>query len=105
MTTATLTEYDVYLWAEWTHGRSYEKLGAHLAERDGTPGVRFAVWAPNAKMVSVVGDFNDWEAGANRLRFSGRLCARPPAFPPCRCGGSSLRRHRPGSVSATGSRR
>src|SRR5690349_3350622 len=63
-----LTEFDAHLWAEGTHYRAYEKLGAHLSERDGVAGVRFAVWAPNARQVSVVGDFNGWEAGANRLR-------------------------------------
>src|SRR5690606_5748703 len=43
--------------------RSYEKLGAHLATENGVAGCRFAVWAPNAKQVSVIGDFNQWERG------------------------------------------
>jgi 1,4-alpha-glucan branching enzyme len=63
-----LTDFDTHLWAEGTHYRAYEKLGAHVAERDGVGGVRFAVWAPNARQVSVVGDFNGWEAGVHRLR-------------------------------------
>jgi 1,4-alpha-glucan branching enzyme len=68
VTTATLTDFDIHLWAEGTHYRAYEKLGAHFAERDGAPGVRFAVWAPNARWVSVVGDFNGWEPTANPMR-------------------------------------
>jgi 1,4-alpha-glucan branching enzyme len=55
-----LTEYDLYLLTQGTHYRSYEKLGAHLTEQDGRSGVYFAVWAPNAGSVSVVGDFNGW---------------------------------------------
>jgi 1,4-alpha-glucan branching enzyme len=65
---AALTEFDVHLWAEGTHYRAYEKLGAHLAQRDGVAGTRFAVWAPNARAVSVIGDFNGWEPGASRMR-------------------------------------
>jgi 1,4-alpha-glucan branching enzyme len=68
VTTATLTDYDVYLWAEGTHARSYEKLGAHLAERDGVGGTQFAVWAPNARRVCVVGDFNGWDPDRHPLR-------------------------------------
>src|SRR5215208_109232 len=68
MATATLTDFDAHLWSEGSHYRAYEKLGAHLAEENGTPGTRFAVWAPNARQVSVLGDFNGWEGGVNRLR-------------------------------------
>jgi 1,4-alpha-glucan branching enzyme len=56
----TISEFDLYLLAEGTHYRAYEKLGAHFAEKDGKRGVQFAVWAPNAKRVSIIGDFNDW---------------------------------------------
>jgi 1,4-alpha-glucan branching enzyme len=55
-----LTEYDLHLLAQGTHYRSYEKLGAHPTEH----GVHFAVWAPNAASVSVIGDFNDWNRDA-----------------------------------------
>src|SRR5262249_20188980 len=48
--------------------RAYEKLGAHPAEEDGVHGTRFAVWAPNARWVSVIGDFNGWKPGANPLQ-------------------------------------
>ncbi len=59
---AWLTDSDCYLFGEGTHHRIYEKLGAHLTEREGTLGVYFAVWAPNAQEVSLVGDFNEWDA-------------------------------------------
>ena len=66
----TISAFDVYLLAEGTFDRDYEKLGAHLAERDGGQGVQFAGWAPNAKLVSVVGDFNQWNPAANVMRSS-----------------------------------
>jgi len=69
--TATLTDLDIHLWAEGNHFRAYEKFGAHPAEQRGTPGTRFAVWAPNADQVSVIGDFNGWKAGADPLRTVG----------------------------------
>jgi 1,4-alpha-glucan branching enzyme len=56
-----LTEYDLYLIGEGTHYETYNRLGARLQTVDGLPGVAFAVWAPNAKRVSVVGDFNYWD--------------------------------------------
>jgi len=56
-----LTDFDIYLLGEGTHWSSYEKLGAHLREVDGVVGVNFAVWAPNAAGVSVVGNFNQWD--------------------------------------------
>jgi 1,4-alpha-glucan branching enzyme len=64
---ATLTDYDVYLWSEGSHYRAYEKLGAHLAEQNGVAGTYFAVWAPDARAVSVIGDFNGWQAGAQPM--------------------------------------
>jgi 1,4-alpha-glucan branching enzyme len=68
MATAALTDFDVHLWNEGSHFRAYEKLGAHPAERSGTPGTRFAVWAPDAAQVSVIGDFNGWKSGVNPLQ-------------------------------------
>ena len=56
-----LSEFDLYLIGEGRHWNAYEKLGAHLRTVDGVSGVNFAVWAPNAEGVSVVGDFNDWD--------------------------------------------
>ena len=60
MEVITLTDFDLHLMGEGTDLRIYEKLGAHLMTVNGRSGVRFAVWAPNAKQVSVVGDFNKW---------------------------------------------
>ncbi len=64
-----LGEMDVWLLSEGTHLRPYEKLGAHPCQFDGVAGVRFAVWAPNARRVSVVGDFCCWDG----RRFPMRL--------------------------------
>ena len=60
-----LTDQDIYLFREGTHGRLYERLGSHLLANRG--GAHFAVWAPNATEVSVIGDWNGWDAAANRL--------------------------------------
>jgi 1,4-alpha-glucan branching enzyme len=68
VSTAALTDFDVHLWSEGSHYRAYEKLGAHLTERNGLAGTQFAVWAPNARWVSVIGDFNGWQAGRHPLR-------------------------------------
>jgi 1,4-alpha-glucan branching enzyme len=64
-----LGETDRYLFREGTHARAYERLGAHLVRINDTEGVIFAVWAPNAKLVAVVGDFNDWDARRHPMRF------------------------------------
>src|SRR4051794_36567968 len=72
-TAATLlSDFDFYLLGEGTHYRSYEKLGAHVTVLNGTPGTDFAVWAPNAREVSVVGDFNGWDPARDPLRPRGR---------------------------------
>jgi 1,4-alpha-glucan branching enzyme len=63
-----LTDFDLHLIAEGTHYKIYEKLGAHVMELDGKKGVHFAVWAPNAKKVSVIGDFNNWDHKKNPLK-------------------------------------
>ncbi|MDQ2820158.1 MAG: 1,4-alpha-glucan branching enzyme, partial [Pseudomonadota bacterium] len=66
-----LGELDLWLLAEGTHYRPYEKLGAHLLEHDGVHGVNFAVWAPNAQRVSVVGNFNHWDGRRHVMRKRG----------------------------------
>ena len=62
-----LTEHDIYLFKEGSHFNLYDKLGSHLISRNGTAGVQFAVWAPNAEAVSVIGDFNGWDRHAHPL--------------------------------------
>ncbi|MES2933639.1 MAG: 1,4-alpha-glucan branching protein GlgB [Pseudomonadota bacterium] len=64
-----LGEIDIWLFAEGTHRRPYEKLGAHPVVIDGVAGVSFAVWAPNARRVSVVGDFNGWDDRRHAMRL------------------------------------
>ena len=61
------TDFDIDLFKSGKHYRLYEKLGSHLTEVDGVKGVYFAVWAPSAKAVSVVGDFNYWLEGEHPL--------------------------------------
>ncbi len=62
-----LSEYDVFLLCEGRDVRLYEKLGSHVVLHDGVAGTHFALWAPNAAEVSVVGDFNGWNRGQHRL--------------------------------------
>lgn len=62
-----LTPEDLHLFNEGTHSRLYHRLGAHARTVDGMSGVSFAVWAPNARAVAVIGDFNGWDAAANPL--------------------------------------
>jgi len=66
-----LTDFDLYLFNEGTHARVYEKLGAHPTSVDGQAGVEFAVWAPNADAVSVIGEFNNWDPEATPLHPRG----------------------------------
>ncbi|CFR03071.1 1,4-alpha-glucan branching enzyme [Yersinia kristensenii] len=64
-----LQDIDAWLLAEGTHLRPYERLGAHLMSLDKVPGVSFAVWAPNAQRVSVVGEFNFWDGRRHPMRL------------------------------------
>lgn len=66
------TEYDIHLFLEGTHYHSYDKLGAHFVQKDSDRGVHFAVWAPNAQRVSVVGDFNNWDDLSTPLHSLGQ---------------------------------
>src|SRR5688572_23013883 len=66
-----LTSDDVFLFNEGSHYRLYEKFGAHPIEVDGQAGTFFAVWAPNAVRVSVVGTFNGWRADSHPLHVEG----------------------------------
>ena len=67
-----LTDNDLYLFNEGTHYQLYDKLGAHLMTVEGIDGVYFAVWAPNAARVSVMGDFNGWDQSTHPLRAKAR---------------------------------
>src|SRR5262249_61734924 len=66
---ATLSDYDLHLLGEGTHYRIFDKLGAHRARLDGVDGVIFSVWAPNARRVSVVGDWNAWDGRRHPMRL------------------------------------
>jgi 1,4-alpha-glucan branching enzyme len=66
-----LGETDLFLFAQGNEHRIYDKLGAHLQALDGVAGASFAVWAPNARSVSVVGDFNNWDGRQNAMRALG----------------------------------
>ncbi len=67
----TLGELDQHLWNEGNHRRPYDRLGAHPMELEGVVGVAFAVWAPAAAGVSVVGDFNNWDGRLHMMRVLG----------------------------------
>src|SRR5919108_1978024 len=67
-----LSDTDLHYFNEGTHARLYEKLGAHPLTHDATRGTYFAVWAPDAVQVSVMGDFNGWRQDSHALRPRGR---------------------------------
>jgi 1,4-alpha-glucan branching enzyme len=66
-----LSDNDIYLFNEGNHHRLYDRLGAHPLDAGGAAGTYFAVWAPNAREVSVIGDFNGWDKSGHRLRQRG----------------------------------
>lgn len=68
-----ISDYDCYLFGEGKHYKMYEKLGAHPDEVDGIRGTRFAVWAPNARCVHVVGDFNMWDGTLHPMILHGSM--------------------------------
>ncbi len=70
-TTTLLSDWDLYLFNEGSHNKLWQKLGAHIVEREGVGGTNFAVWAPNAEQVSVIGDFNGWNPRSHRLETRG----------------------------------
>jgi len=67
-----LTDDDLYLFNEGSHYRLYDKLGAHPMNMDGVEGTYFAVWAPNARQVFVIGEFNGWDRSSHPLRSRGQ---------------------------------
>ena len=64
-----LTDFDLHLLGEGTHHRAFEKLGAHRIAVGSTTGVHFALWAPNAERVSLIGDFNGWDGRVHPMRL------------------------------------
>jgi 1,4-alpha-glucan branching enzyme len=66
-----LSERDLYLFNEGSHLRLYDHLGCHLGTRDGIQGAWFSVWAPDAKTISVIGDFNHWNSKTHRMQSRG----------------------------------
>ena len=64
-----LTGYDLHLLGEGTHFQAFEKLGSRVIEHEGVSGVHFAVWAPNARGINVVGDFNQWRGRAHPMKM------------------------------------
>jgi len=66
-----LTDFDQYLMGEGTHRQLWRALGAHVRQHEGAQGTHFAVWAPNAQRVSVVGDFNLWDGRRHMMRRAG----------------------------------
>jgi len=66
-----ISEFDLHLFGEGRHWHIYRVLGAHKHQADDIPGVRFAIWAPSAERVSVVGDFNNWDGRCHQMRVLG----------------------------------
>ncbi|MBE9529416.1 MAG: 1,4-alpha-glucan branching enzyme, partial [Proteobacteria bacterium] len=66
-----MTDHDIYLFKEGSHFELYRKLGSHCGEVDGVKGVHFAVWAPDAAHISVIGDWNHWQRGENEMTARG----------------------------------
>ncbi len=84
--TALLSDYDLHLLAEGTHYRTYDKLGAHVKSVNGTVGTHFAVWAPNAERVSVIGDFNNWDPERHPMSLRGEAGVWETFIPEIRSG-------------------
>jgi 1,4-alpha-glucan branching enzyme len=88
-----LTDHDIYLFKEGNHFRLYEKLGSHPLSMDGQEGTFFAVWAPNAKKVSVMGNFNQWSKESHILKVRGDGSGIWEGFIPGISNGESYKYH------------
>ena len=67
-----ISKDDLYLFNEGSHYELYNKLGSHIVNVNGTVGTYFAVWAPNARQVSVIGDFNSWDRSSHLMQEAGQ---------------------------------
>ena len=88
-----LTDHDVYLFRQGRHFQLYEKLGAHVMKVKNVAGVHFAVWAPNARAVSVIGDFNGWRPDVHPLRPRPDECGIWEGFVPGVAAGAHYKYH------------
>ena len=86
-------ELDQYLFGQGNHYEIYKKLGAHMVDDEGQEGVYFAVWAPNAKSVSVVGEFNDWDRTRNPMTRAEYIGIYTCFVPGVKEGMPDLRKH------------
>src|SRR6185437_1957581 len=69
--TSFISDFDLHLFNEGSHRRLYDRMGAHITTQGGKRGVHFAVWAPQASAVSVIGDFNDWDPKKGSMKALG----------------------------------
>jgi 1,4-alpha-glucan branching enzyme len=81
ITSPAFSEFDRYLFAQGNHYDIFDKLGAHMMVKEGIRGVNFAVWAPNAQRVSVVGSFNHWDGRCHQMRLLGESGIREIFIP------------------------
>ena len=88
-----ITELDRYLFGEGTHYEIYKLLGAHVGVNRKRQGVFFAVWAPHAKAVSVVGNFNDWDPQADIMKCDNNMGIYQLFIPKVREGDLDRKRH------------
>ena len=79
-----LTNHDIYLFREGTHATLYQRLGCHFFSKDDKDGAHVAVWAPNARDVSVIGAWNDWKPGPVRCPSAWLSSAATGFRCPCR---------------------
>ena len=100
-----LTANDLYLFNEGSHFQLYDKLGARIMSDGATPGVHFAVWAPNARRVSVIGDFNGWDRSSHQSSAFGILRHMGGLHPGARAGNALQVLHRIQPTTATRSKR
>jgi len=87
------TDHDIYLFKEGSHFNLYNKFGSHIVSHDGTEGAYFALWAPNARQVSVMGDFNQWNKDSHPLKVREDGSGIWEGFIPGVCNGEAYKYH------------